>query len=260
MHAPFLAAAFAAACLLSACGFVPPAPPTPGDGPRVAINRSDPRKTDMHAALVTTSPSATATAMATASDPKPSEPVQTGIAIAEAAIPVPAAPPASPNLTSAATDTVPTNTASALEPVKTTGVVLTTSNVLPTLPSARELAPASGESGPTATPGETPEPVVPKPIWHIQPEDGTVRQAIARWASRAGWTFGPDQWESNFDLPIQAPAQFDADSFQEATQALSKAIAMTESPVRPCFYANRVLRVVPITRSCNRAAPPMPSP
>ncbi|MDH0090898.1 toxin co-regulated pilus biosynthesis Q family protein [Achromobacter mucicolens] len=102
------------------------------------------------------------------------------------------------------------------------------------------------------------EPIVPKPIWQIQPEDGTVRQALVRWAAKAGWTFGPDQWELNFDLPIQAPAQFEADSFEDATRALSESIAMTELPVRPCFYANHVLRVIPFTRSCNRAAAATP--
>ncbi|MCY1369523.1 Toxin co-regulated pilus biosynthesis protein Q [compost metagenome] len=93
----------------------------------------------------------------------------------------------------------------------------------------------------------------PKQIWRISPQDGTVRQALVRWAADAYWTFGPDQWELNFDLPIQAPAEFEAASFQEATQALSQAVAMTESPIRPCFYGNRVLRVVPFTRSCNRS-------
>ncbi len=44
MQAPLLAAAVAAACLLSACGFVPPAPPLPPDTKRVAINHGDPRK------------------------------------------------------------------------------------------------------------------------------------------------------------------------------------------------------------------------
>lgn len=260
MHAPLLAAVFAAACLLSACGFVPPAPPTPGDGPRVAINQSDPRKTDTPATLVTAPPPTTV------GDLKPSGPAQAGNAIADAAIPIPAAPPASPTSTSGAANIAPTITALAPEPIKAAAVVLTTSVALPTLPTTGEPAPATGDAGPSPTPPEAiesapaPDPIVPKPVWHIQPEDGTVRQAIARWAAKSGWTFGPDQWELDFDLPIQAPAQFEADSFKEATQALSEAIAMTESPVRPCFYANRVLRVIPFTRSCNRAAPPTPSP
>ena len=87
----------------------------------------------------------------------------------------------------------------------------------------------------------------PKQIWRVSPQDGTIRQALVRWAADANWTFGPDQWELNFDLPIQAPAEFEADSFQEATQALSLAVAMSESPIRPRFDGNRVLRMVPFT-------------
>ena len=120
------------------------------------------------------------------------------------------------------------------------------------LPEPEPVA-AAPEPAPVPEPIPEPIPVVAKEIWRIGPDDGTVRQALARWAAKANWTFGPDQWELNFDLPIQAPAEFEAESFQEATQALSQAIAMTESPVRPCFYANRVLRMVPFTRSCNRS-------
>ncbi|MCH1986446.1 TcpQ domain-containing protein [Achromobacter xylosoxidans] len=125
-------------------------------------------------------------------------------------------------------------------------------------PASAPDSPTSGSKPPAAAasvsePIPEPIPVVVKEIWRIGPDDGTVRQALARWAAKANWTFGPDQWELNFDLPIQAPAEFEAESFQEATQALSQAIAMTESPVRPCFYANRVLRMVPFTRSCNRS-------
>lgn len=43
MHARLLAAVISAACFLSACGFVPPAPPMPPDSGRVAINQVDPR-------------------------------------------------------------------------------------------------------------------------------------------------------------------------------------------------------------------------
>lgn len=122
--------------------------------------------------------------------------------------------------------------------------------------AAPRLEPLDTEALASPEPEAMPQRLVVKEIWRIEPSDGTVRQALARWAAKADWTFGPDQWELNFDLPIQAPAQFEADTFQEATQALSEAIAMTESPVRPCFYANRVLRLIPFTRSCNRSNNP----
>lgn len=254
MHARLLAAVVSAACLLSACGFVPPAPPAPDDGPRIAINRGDPRMTKQPATM---------TAEATpAIEP----------ATSVAPIPVPPPPPEPP----AAASPSPTPTpASTTAPIQVASATLANSAALPTPPAQAEPVPPAepatpsesapvtpqSEPEPAATP--TPvvlEPIVPKPIWQIQPEDGTVRQALVRWAAKAGWTFGPDQWELNFDLPIQAPAQFEADSFEDATRALSESIAMTELPVRPCFYANHVLRIIPFTRSCNRAAAATPSP
>ncbi len=258
MHARLLAAVVSVACVLSACGFVPPAAPTPGDGPRIAINHGDPRKTDL--------PTATATATATTA----TDPAQTTAPVAVAAIPIPAAPPEPPAVAapSASPAPEPEATPPSSEPIRIASATLTTSDALPTLPATADPAPPTDlpppPEAPTALPTPeavpAPEPFIPKPVWLIQPEDGTVRQALARWASKSGWTFGPDQWELNFDLPIQAPAQFEADSFEDATRALSEAIAMTESPVRPCFYANHVLRIIPFTRSCNRAAAATPSP
>lgn len=286
MQAPLLAAAVAAACLLSACGFVPPAPPMPPDTKRVAINHGDPRKSAAMQQTSTSRPESISIPLAPpspASGPTPT-PRESGASATNATdttnraqplpIPVPAAPsatvaphptPAQPAPTESATGYTPGQT---ITPPAESRIIAT--NTVPMPPALTDLpatapapapAPDSPASGPRPTdaPPSVPEPipdpipVVVKEIWRINPDDGTVRQALARWAAKANWTFGPDQWELNFDLPIQAPAEFEAESFQEATQALSQAIAMTESPVRPCFYANRVLRMVPFTRSCNRS-------
>lgn len=238
MHVHHVAAMTLAACLLSACGFVPPKPPVPSDSPRVRINREDPRialraqpaTRPVEVARIETTPAAN-TGPAGDHEQTP-------------AIPVPEAPPVQ--------EPAP--------PIAQAG-----HTPAPTVPDASgnpppETTPATASE--TAAPVSEPEPipVVTQEIWRIEPEDRTVRQALTRWAAQANWTFGPDQWELNFDLPIQAPAEFQAESFQEATQALSQAIAMTESPVRPCFYANRVLRMVPFARSCSSAALSTPSP
>ena len=136
----------------------------------------------------------------------------------------------------------------------------------PTVAALTAIPGESVQAEQTLAPTQPPEEVVPveppviKRTWHISPSDGTVRQALTRWAVAENWTFGAEQWELNFDLPIEAQAEFQAESFQQATQALSQAIAMTESPVRPCFYANRVLRMIPFTRSCNRALATSPAP
>ncbi|MFY3550753.1 hypothetical protein YH64_016560 [Achromobacter sp. LC458] len=243
MQAPLLAAVVSAACLLSACGFVPPAPPTPPDSGRILINHADPR---------TVLPGKSPTALASADIPP---------------IPVPEAPPKleSPASPASATSPMATDATAAAPGASTTATPApgaeTTAQTTEASTSPQQVAVAPGpvitvevaSTEPVAEP-EIVEPL--KQIWRISPQDGTVRQALVRWASDANWTFGPDQWELNFDIPIQAPAEFEEASFREATQALSQAVAMSESPIRPCFYGNRVLRMLPFTRSCNRSPAP----
>jgi len=267
MQAKILATAFTVACLLSACGFVPPAPPMPDDSNRVAINHGDPRKTqdaDKFASApapaepVKIALDQTAQASPSATSPVPAASTPVSGKPQPPAIPVPPAPPkphtpaAAPATSDKALATAPTD---AVQPMAETNAPIVASSALVPTTDALASLPTSADSTPVppSAPEPAPQPIVVKEVWHLSPDDGTVRQALTRWAAKAGWTFGPDQWELNFDLPIQAPAEFEAESFQEAIQALSQAIAMTESPVRPCFYANRVLRVIPFTRSCNRA-------
>ncbi|MNW98872.1 Toxin co-regulated pilus biosynthesis protein Q [compost metagenome] len=240
MQAPLLAAVVSAACLLSACGFAPPAPPTPPDSGRILINHADP---------LTVLPGKSPTALASADIP----PIPVPEAPPKHESPPPAAsalPPAVIEATPSASTSAPAPT-----PVAANEATAQTTDVSA---SPQQVTPAAGavvtvevaQTKPVAEP-EVVEP--PKQIWRVSPQDGTVRQALVRWAADANWTFGPDQWELNFDIPIQAPAEFEVASFREATQALSQAVAMSESPIRPCFYGNRVLRMVPFTRSCNRS-------
>ncbi|WP_313065640.1 TcpQ domain-containing protein [Achromobacter animicus] len=240
MQAPLLAAVVSAACLLSACGFVPPAPPTPPDSARILINHADPR---------TVLPGKSPTSLASADIPPipvPEAPPKPESPTPAASTPSPAAPDATPSVSTSA---------STLPPVAASEATAQATDVNA---SPQQVTPAGGavvtvDVAPTEPVAEPQVVDPPKQIWRVSPQDGTVRQALNRWAADANWTFGPDQWELNFDIPIQAPAEFEADSFQEATQALSQAVAMGESPIRPCFYGNRVLRMLPFTRSCNRS-------
>ncbi|WP_312431683.1 TcpQ domain-containing protein [Achromobacter sp.] len=240
MQAPLLAAVVSAACLLSACGFVPPAPPTPPDSGRILINQADPR---------TVLPGKSPTALASADIPPipvPEAPPKLESTAPAASAPLPAATDATPGASTSASAPTPVATNEASAP--TNDVNASPQQVTPTAGAV-----VTVEVTPTEPVAEPQVVEPPKQIWRVSPQDGTVRQALVRWAADANWTFGPDQWELNFDIPIQAPAEFEADSFQEATQALSQAVAMSESPIRPCFYGNRVLRMVPFTRSCNRS-------
>ncbi|MBO9352833.1 hypothetical protein GG851_02420 [Bordetella petrii] len=264
------------ACLLSACGFAPPAPPQPADSPRIAINNGDPRlepnRQDVEVSAPLPEPIKLSLAQTEAnSNSAASAPAHADGATSdkskEETIPVPTAPPkaGSSNLgapieddpvkgsssDSATPSTLPDSaTREIARPIMASPSLAPIADAQASLPSADPIA--------VAEPTLEATPVVIKEVWHIGPEDGTVRQALARWAAKANWTFGADQWELNFDLPIEAPADFEAENFREAIQALSQAIAMTESPVRPCFYANHVLRMIPFTRSCSRTASPTP--
>ncbi|WP_195829583.1 TcpQ domain-containing protein, partial [Bordetella pertussis] len=65
------------------------------------------------------------------------------------------------------------------------------------------------------------------PRFRAAPPDLTLRAVLARWARAAGWTFEAEHWALDVDIPLERPAQ-------------------------PCFYANRVLRVVPLAQACDR--------
>lgn len=87
------------------------------------------------------------------------------------------------------------------------------------------------------------------------PPDATLRAVLARWADSAGWTFQPQHWAVDVDIPLAATAEFSGD-FKTAVRGLLGATELADRPLQPCFYGNRVLRVVPIAQSCSRAATP----
>jgi len=91
-------------------------------------------------------------------------------------------------------------------------------------------------------------------VWRLGPEDNTVRQALQRWAMDANWTFGSDQWQVRHDIPIEATAEIPGD-FPAAVQLVAESVGLSSSPIRACFYANRVLRILPYNELCNRTAP-----
>lgn len=101
-------------------------------------------------------------------------------------------------------------------------------------------------------------PKVPPPAsqpFGVTPADGNVRQALARWAGLAGWTFEAEHWAVDVDIPLAGSAVFD-DAFRPAVRNLLAATELGDRPVQPCFYANRVLRVVPLAQRCDRTQTP----
>ncbi len=110
-------------------------------------------------------------------------------------------------------------------------------------PAAHE----AGNAGPQAAPQAA--------TFRAAPPDATLRAVLARWADSAGWTFHPQHWAVDVDIPLAATAEFPGD-FKTAVRGLLGATELADRPLQPCFYANRVLRVVPLAQSCSRVATP----
>ena len=121
---------------------------------------------------------------------------------------------------------------------------------VPALPASQAQSPRS------AAPAFTPvplQPSVPVPAlsFDLRLDDHTLRQALARWALRAGWMFQAEHWDLNVDLPVGGAAVFTGD-FKQAVQQLLRGTELSAHPAQPCFYSNQVLRVVAWSQSCDR--------
>jgi len=89
--------------------------------------------------------------------------------------------------------------------------------------------------------------------FQVHLSDPSLRHVLVRWARSAGWTHGPDHWAVDRDLPVVAPAgpeHFGAD-FREAVRRLLGASELTDRPLQPCFYSNRVVRVISRGDTCS---------
>jgi hypothetical protein len=95
----------------------------------------------------------------------------------------------------------------------------------------------------------------PKEAFEISPADRNIRRALGRWAKIAGWTFDVEHWAVDVDVPVVGTARFDA-GFKSSVQALLAATELGDRPLRPCFYANKVVRVVPYAQVCDRTRDP----
>ncbi|UOD51235.1 TcpQ domain-containing protein [Orrella daihaiensis] len=105
-----------------------------------------------------------------------------------------------------------------------------------------------------------PEPVVPcvnlcpsTPGFDVRLSDVSIRQALRRWSEQANWFFDDAHWSLPVDFPVTAPATFSAD-FELAVRGLLESTRVSGQAVKPCFYANHVLRVIPAAQSCDPMA------
>lgn len=93
---------------------------------------------------------------------------------------------------------------------------------------------------------------IEQPAYAVWLHDQNLRQALHRWAAQADWTFAPEHWDVDVDIPISGEADFHG-TFQDAVQDVLASTELADRPLRPCFYSNRVLRVVAYAQSCDRS-------
>lgn len=88
-------------------------------------------------------------------------------------------------------------------------------------------------------------------VYEVSPADQNLRVVLVRWARSAGWTFEPEHWAVDADIPVAGSARFDS-TFKAAVQQLVASTELADQPLQPCFYSNKVLRIVPYTQLCDR--------
>lgn len=84
----------------------------------------------------------------------------------------------------------------------------------------------------------------------VEPNDGTMRHVLKRWALREGWFFHDQYWEVEVDLPIISAASFSSDFTDSVTQ-LMRSTALGVRPLQACLYSNKVIRVIPLAQNCD---------
>ena len=94
----------------------------------------------------------------------------------------------------------------------------------------------------------------PSGIFDVRPGDATIRDVLTRWAAQTGWSFRPEHWTIDRDLPIAgaADASVFGFEFKGAVRKLLESSELTDRPVQPCFYSNHVIRVVPKAEICDK--------
>jgi hypothetical protein len=145
--------------------------------------------------------------------------------------------------------------ASQSRPVLGRHAPLTEMALAPTALASRASPSSTAQTAPAQTSPLKAPPAPVQAALRAGPPDSTLRGVLARWAASSGWTFEPQHWAVDVDIPLAGAAQFPGD-FKAAVRALLASTELSERPVQPCFYANRVLRVVAYTQACDRSTVP----
>lgn len=84
-------------------------------------------------------------------------------------------------------------------------------------------------------------------VWTVSPADHNLRQLIDRYASSVGWV---SQWDVDKDILVNFSDE-KPNNFKAAVRYVLASTQFGDLKVKPCFYSNAVVRVVPTTTKCN---------
>jgi hypothetical protein len=125
---------------------------------------------------------------------------------------------------------------------------------------AKAVAQAGAKTEPAKTVASTPAPAPevkaeapkveaaapkPLPMWQTKTSDGTLRNALMRWAADARSTL---VWQTPKDFPA-VDASFSGD-LQTALEGVMRSLEHSEYPLRVCIYDNNVIRVIHKSKLC----------
>lgn len=79
--------------------------------------------------------------------------------------------------------------------------------------------------------------------------DKSLKQLIQRWAHDAAWVFNDEHWAVSVEIPLSGPFTQQG-NFPDVVQQVLLSTQLSDYPLRPCFYSNNVLRVIPFEESC----------
>lgn len=162
-------------------------------------------------------------------------PAQTG---GQSVVAAPALLPAQAPLTSA-TAAAPPVSASSTSFVVRPVAASTSKPALSTLPTQHEGAAVPPSIARAPVPDA---PSAPAPVWEMRVSDGSVRNALQRWAKDAGWQF---IWDVPTDFTVDADATIHG-TLEEALRQVAEALRNSQVPIQVILYSgNRVLRVIP---------------
>lgn len=91
----------------------------------------------------------------------------------------------------------------------------------------------------------------PPVSFKVSRADVNMRRAVQRLAAEAGWSFYPEYWAVGSDVPLVGEGELGQD-FKVAVFTMLKSTWLTELPIKPCFYPNQVVRVVPRSEKCDK--------